>query len=146
MQGRSVLPALLGNEDGVANEFVFIEAGYNEHDSAGRTRALRRGTTKYVHRLTSWARRPSGLAAFVWTMDARLEGGLAPDELYDLTVDPEETVNLLTRRRYLAAGERRTLNAFAELLARAGGVGAGDEPAELDEETNKSLRSLGYIK
>ncbi len=146
VQGRSFLPVALQIEGAVPKDFVFIEAGYNEHDSVGRTRALRRGTMKYIHRLTTWARRPRGLGSFMWTMDARLEGGLAPDELYDLRLDPAETVNLVMSKRGLALNERRVLNAFAFLIASASSIEFGEELTEFDEETYKALRSLGYLK
>jgi arylsulfatase A-like enzyme len=146
VQGRSFLSSALGDGDAEPNDFVFIEAGYDEHDLAGRTIALRRNTMKYVHRLTSWARRPRGLGSFIWTMDARLEGGLAPDELYDLRTDPAETVNLLISKQKLALNERRVLKAFAELLANAGNIYTDGKLTEFDEETYKALRSLGYIK
>jgi arylsulfatase A-like enzyme len=146
VQGRSFLSSALGDGDAEPNDFVFIEAGYDEHDLAGRTIALRRNTMKYVHRLTSWARRPRGLGSFIWTMDARLEGGLAPDELYDLRTDPAETVNLLISKQKLALNERKVLKAFAELLANAGNIYTDGKLTEFDEETYKALRSLGYIK
>jgi arylsulfatase A-like enzyme len=146
VQGRSFLMEVLGIGEMEPNDFVYIEAGYDEHDMAGRTRALRRKTTKYVHRLAEWARRPRGLGSFMWTMDARLEGGLAPDELYDLVSDPAETVNLLMDKRELALGERRVLNAFAALLAQTGGNDSGEELTEFDEDTYKALKSLGYVK
>ncbi len=146
VQGRSFMPEALGIGDAEPNDFVFIEAGYDEHDMAGRTRALRRKTMKYIHRLTEWARRPKGLGSFMWTMDARLEGGLAPDELYDLESDPAETVNLLMEKRGPALSERRVLNAFAALLVKTGGNNSGVELTEFDEDTYKALKSLGYVK
>ncbi|MFQ5511793.1 MAG: sulfatase [Candidatus Krumholzibacteriia bacterium] len=145
VQGRSFLPAALGLSDAGPRDFVFIEAGYHEHDSAGRTRALRRGATKYVQRLKTWARAPRGVGAVVWSMDARLEGGLGADELYDLAADPGETRNLVQARPALAANERRVLGAFAMWLEAEGGGPVSHVPAVLDSATYRSLKTLGYI-
>ena len=135
VQGRSFLPSVLGLSDDSPQDFVFVEAGYHDHDISGRTRALRRKSTKYVQRLTSWARHPAGLVSLVWTMDARLEGGLAADEFYDLQADPAETRNLLADRRSLALEERRVLQSFAARLAAEGGRENPHTPAALDSAT-----------
>ena len=145
VQGRSFLPTLLGLSDKSPQSFVFVEAGYHSHDYAGRTLALRRENTKYVHRLTGWARYPDGLGDFVWTMDAFLESGLAPDELYDLVADPGETENLLLQNRALALHERDALLGFAARLAASETLDRDLKPTDLDPATLKSLKSLGYI-
>jgi arylsulfatase A-like enzyme len=145
VQGLSFLPTAVGLSNNGPQDFVLIEAGYGFHDYAGKTRALRRESTKYVQRLTSWAKWPRGLVAALWTMNARLEGGLAPDELYDLATDPKENVNLLMQRRSRSEAERRILDAFATRLFDEGTVEASPGPAKLDPSTKKSLRSLGYL-
>jgi arylsulfatase A-like enzyme len=146
VQGRSFLPAVLGTVDMGPRDFVFLEAGYGVHLPSGRTRALRRSGTKYVQRVTSWARYPRDPVAVFWTMDAFREGALAPDEFYDLTSDPGETVNLLTARPEEARRERELIAGFVTQLPSGTTEGSGTAASGLDPETLEALRSLGYIR
>ena len=120
---------------------MFLEAGYGEHIGPGRTRALRTVDTKYVRRLKEWALFP-GPGDLLWTFDSALEGGLAPDEFYELTEDPEELHSLPG----VAHAERERLDAFHRWLGEQVGPGAAPGTVEIDPETEASLRSLGYIK
>lgn len=146
VQGHSFLPAVVGLAEMGPRDFAFLEAGYGPHIGPGRTQALRRIATKYVQRLTLWARYPQDPVTIFWTIDACLEGGLASDELYDLRTDPGETVNLLKERPDLARRELQMIRAFTM-------QSASELPEELDldqsklaPETLESLKSLGYIK
>jgi arylsulfatase A-like enzyme len=145
VQGASYLPSLLGLADRGPHDFVFLEAGFGEHIRLGRTRTLCRAGTKYVQRLTRWARVPDSPVDLVWSMDALLEGGLQPDELYDLTTDPGEQVNLFGRDPARDASERRLLEAFARRLAETPAHDAGPTP-RLDATTLEQLRTLGYVE
>ena len=138
VQGRSFLPLALGLSAEPPRPFVYLEAGYGEHVGPGRTRALRTADTKYVRRLKDWAFRP-GPAEFLWTFDAAVEGGLAPDEFYVLAEDPGEEHSLRA-----PAEVRERLEAFHRELARQVGEDAAAAGA-IDPETEESLRSLGYI-
>jgi arylsulfatase A-like enzyme len=139
VQGHSLLPLILGISELPPRDFVFLEAGYGEHIGPGRTRALRTQGTKYVRRLKEWALFP-GPGDLLWTFDSALEGGLASDEFYDLASDPEELHNLSGS----ASVERERLDAFHRWLGEQLGPVAGS--AEIDPETEASLRSLGYIE
>ncbi len=145
VQGMSALPAVVGLTEDGPREFVFLEAGYGPHNDVGYTRALRRHDTKYVQRLTGWARLPETPVDFVWTFDARVERGLQADEFYDLRADPGETVNLLNSRSDLARRERETLAAFASQLLHATMASIDDDPTAISPEALESLRGLGYI-
>ncbi|MCK4305772.1 MAG: sulfatase [Candidatus Eisenbacteria sp.] len=146
LQGRSILPVVVDQVEIGPRDFVFLEAGYGPHVGPGRTRALRRTDTKYVQRLTGWARRPKNLAAFVWSMNAWLEGGLAPDELYDLSpTGPGETVNLLKQQPDLAKCELRTIEAFVAQLGGERLEGTTPDSIDFSPETLESLKALGYI-
>jgi choline-sulfatase len=59
-------------------------------------------------------------------------------EVYDLTTDPRETSNL-ARRADLSRGMRATLRDYPIPS------GKGAEPANLDDEAQKKLASLGYV-
>lgn len=145
VQGRSLVAATLGLDAG-ERDFVFIEAGYGLHDSYGITQATRRANSKYVHRLTRWALMPRDPASMLWSMNARIENGLAPDELYDLGSDPGETVNLILADPERSRAQREVLAAFARQIYAAGPLDADGATPGLDRETVKSLRNLGYIK
>jgi arylsulfatase A-like enzyme len=140
VQGHSLLPLVLGISELPPRDFVFLEAGYGEHIGPGRTRALRTVDTKYVRRLKEWALFP-GPGDLLWTFDSALEGGLAPDEFYALSEDPEELHSLSG----VAKAERERLDAFHRWLGEQVSSGAAVGVAEIDPETEASLRSLGYI-
>lgn len=144
VQGQSLLPIVTGLADDGKRSFVMIEAGYNAHSETGQTLALRRATSKYVHRLRDWAIRPQGPTALFWTFNSRLEGGLRPDELYDLETDPGETLNLLGRSPARSRAERRILRGYAAGVY-ASGRRSTTAPGELDRKTYESLKSLGYL-
>lgn len=65
-------------------------------------------------------------------------------ELYDLREDPGETENVYERRPSIAAALEAELDA---LTARADGEGAAaaPQPQEMDPETIRRLRGLGYL-
>jgi arylsulfatase A-like enzyme len=62
--------------------------------------------------------------------------------LYDLATDPGEKVDLVKRQPQRAAGMEALLLRYLESLPRPGDAGP---PRELDEETRRALRSLGYV-
>jgi arylsulfatase A-like enzyme len=144
LQGASFLPTLLGLDVQPPRPFVFLEAGFGEHIRMGRTRSLRRGDSKYVERLTRWARIPKGPRSILWSIDALLEDGLRADEYYDLHADPHELNDLFGTDPERDARERSLLQAFAQSLALTRQLRVG-EKGELDPQTLESLRSLGYI-
>ena len=61
--------------------------------------------------------------------------------LYDLSLDPEESENLVQERR-------REMSELDELLAQFEAIAAPPEEGEvfdLDEETVEELKALGYV-
>jgi len=69
-------------------------------------------------------------------------------ELYDLGDDPHETENVALQTEYADAlvELRSFLKDWQAVCASVDGTSASAEPVELDEETRRSLRSLGYIR
>ena len=69
--------------------------------------------------------------------------GELPDELYDLGRDPGELENV-------AADDAGTLGELRELLAytwsQLGDSPDDAEPLEVDEETRRQLKALGYLR
>ncbi|MEE8524702.1 MAG: sulfatase-like hydrolase/transferase [Thermoanaerobaculia bacterium] len=63
-------------------------------------------------------------------------------ELYDLTADPGEQVNLADRRADLAARMEGTLD---RLLATVSSAAASRGPQPVDDETAERLQALGYL-
>jgi len=116
VQGRSLLPLLLGREES-EERAVYSESLYPLlHYGWSPLRALRTRRYKYVD-----APRP---------------------ELYDLLADPGEEHNLFAGERRLARHLRERLR---ELRSAIEAEGRGGERADLDEETLAQLRALGYV-
>jgi len=63
-------------------------------------------------------------------------------ELYDLSRDPAETVNLIGEQAARADGLGQELKA---ILARAGQLAGPSEAASLDEDARRRLETLGYL-
>jgi arylsulfatase A-like enzyme len=68
------------------------------------------------------------------------------EELYDLRADPLERANLVAEARARAAGLRKSLDAFNDVLARFASHVPAEQAQQLDRDTERALRSLGYIK
>jgi arylsulfatase A-like enzyme len=68
------------------------------------------------------------------------------EELYDLRADPLERTNLVAEARARAAGLRKSLDAFNDVLARFASHVPAEQAQKLDRDTERALRSLGYIK
>lgn len=116
VQGRSLLPLLLGREE-AQERAVYSESLYPLlHYGWAPVRALRTTRYKYIE-----VPRP---------------------ELYDLVDDPGEERNLLAGERRLAGQLRERLR---ELRSRIEAEERGSERADLDEETLAQLRALGYV-
>jgi arylsulfatase A-like enzyme len=64
-------------------------------------------------------------------------------QLFDLEVDPGEEVNLVARAPERAKKMDELLNRYLASLPRPGAAGP---PAALDEETLRTLKSLGYVR
>jgi arylsulfatase len=98
MEGKSLLPCLLGLRDGNYEEVYFSEATWQVK------RAVRRGRWKFIKAL-----QPS------------FHPGSPPRELYDLAADPEEQRNVVEQHPEVAADLERRLDAYvARRLAETG--------------------------
>lgn len=144
--GRSFLPLLCGLSSEGPRSFAYIEAGYGEHIGPGRTRALRRDSAKTIERLVGWARWPRSPLDFLWAMDARLEGGLDGPERYDLVTDPAEATNVAAVDPALTESEISRLRAIARRTGTSGFTASALDPADIDPESLRSLKALGYIE
>jgi len=72
-----------------------------------------------------------------------IQTSLGEEELYDLKIDPDESHNLISEKREIAAALKSRLGEIYKTdRARA----AGGKKIEMDKETESKLRSLGYIK
>jgi arylsulfatase A-like enzyme len=144
--GRSLLPNLLGMATDGPRDFAITYAGALPYSGPGLTRALRRQGTKYVQRMTGWARLPRGPLEVLWSFNALAEGSLADDEYYDLTADPGETRNLIRSRRDAARLDKQVLEAFVDYLGAEAPESRLIRPEDLTPEALQSLRDLGYIR
>ncbi len=70
--------------------------------------------------------------------------GLAPEQLFHISVDPGETQNLNQQRSELA-GEMRTQAEAKQKLAQSHAAGGG-KAAELSAAQQEALRQLGYAE
>jgi arylsulfatase A-like enzyme len=77
-----------------------------------------------------------GELKFCWNSSGR-------HELYDLTNDPREARNLAGQDEERVKRMGHLLRAYLDSLPKPPDAGP---PVELDEETRKALRSLGYVK
>jgi arylsulfatase A-like enzyme len=68
------------------------------------------------------------------------------EELYDLEADPLERRNVAAEAPARVAAMRRVLDAFNQVLARASQGVRAEQAEKLDRDTERALRSLGYIK
>jgi arylsulfatase A-like enzyme/Flp pilus assembly protein TadD len=118
IQGRSLLPLMLGREEESA-EGMYAESFLPRlHFNWSELRSLRRGPYHFID-----APRP---------------------ELYDLSTDPRELRNLYEQRGEKAEEMRRQLDGFIAKHSRA----SGQETAEttpLDPALAERLKSLGYV-
>lgn len=68
------------------------------------------------------------------------------EELYDLEQDPLERTNLAPKARAEVAALRRELEAFNKFTSQAASRVRAEQVQKLDRDTERALRSLGYIK
>jgi arylsulfatase A-like enzyme len=68
------------------------------------------------------------------------------EELYDLATDPLERSNLVEQRQARVASLRKTLDAFNDVLDRYSSAIPAEQIDKMDRDTERALRSLGYIK
>jgi arylsulfatase A-like enzyme len=71
---------------------------------------------------------------------------MGTEELYDLEADPRERTNLASDAPARMAGLRKSLEVFNEVLSRTAAEIPAEQVRALDRDTERALRSLGYIK
>jgi arylsulfatase A-like enzyme/predicted Zn-dependent protease len=114
LQGRSLLPAIRGER---LDLLTYSESWYPRHHYGwSELRAVQDGRYKLVR-----APKP---------------------ELYDLQVDPHETVNLIDKQPGTAQALGRALD---DLIARTTRAVGSQQPERVDPEVEERLRALGYV-
>ena len=68
------------------------------------------------------------------------------EEYYDLQGDPLERANLGVKAPAPALALRKELTLFNDIVARAASLTKPEQVRKLDRDTERALRSLGYIK
>lgn len=121
LQGRSLAQAIL--ESGEVSPRVFMESGESERAQ----RVVRKGKWKLVHLRTESDRRRFGKKEF---------------ELYDLSSDPGESVDVSAENEEVFKELLEGLVDWARKTPRRSGVGI----PSMDEDTREGLRQLGYLK
>ena len=98
---------------------------------------------QYVYSETFYPRYHFGWSELQAIQDEQYKLILSPEpELYDLTEDPDESVNLVGERVSITAALERE----AEAMIAAYGEGGGRaQVVEIDEDTRQSLAALGYL-
>jgi arylsulfatase A-like enzyme len=147
-QGESRAARLKGAEsyaDGGGGS-AYIEAGYSHYYGPGLTFALVKGRYKFVARDSRWTIRPRHVKEFLQSLVAFLETGAASNELYDIESDPEERNNLIDELPAVAASLKTELSSTLARLENAGRIPVDQDRSDLDEQTLKSLKALGYIQ
>lgn len=133
--GRSLLPLLTGRADALSDRLLFAAAP----GVAGGIHAVRDGPWKLIRVAGSRDR---------WVMGTGRGRSWEREYLFDLAADPGERHNLAGKGGVREQWLRARLRAW---LAERRAVARDAEPApetfleELDEETRRRLRALGYI-
>jgi hypothetical protein len=68
------------------------------------------------------------------------------EEYYDLYQDPLERVDLGTKAPLPATALKKEMRLFQDVIARASTLTRPEQVKKLDRDTERALRSLGYIK
>jgi len=134
MQGQSLWPRLQGDATVASQRYAFSEAGYAVKPLWQR--AVTDGRYKLIY-------------AQDWGEQRWIAGKGNPFALFDLETDPGETNNLVGRNH---EAERRLVTVLHklwtappfEVLVQEGA--AMQEHEEMDEDTRRQLRALGYIQ
>jgi arylsulfatase A-like enzyme len=138
-QGKSLL------DTEAQGRLAYIESGVGHHAGPGYTFAVTDGRYKLVIRDVAWVVRPHHALDFAYMLNSLFEGGAAPHEFYDLADDPGETQNRLGEFPEEETRLRAGLDSFLERMKADGALPPDTRIRELDEETVRSLKALGYI-
>jgi arylsulfatase A-like enzyme len=133
MQGQSLLSRLMSGSPGAEQPvYAFSEAGY--HTNRNWQKIVQDQRFKLVLARSGAAQR--------W-----LAGPGEPTALYDLESDPEETVSVTGKHPQEAQRLRTKLDEHWDQPPFEARVqeGVEGEEREMDEETRKQLKALGYL-
>ncbi len=117
VQGESLLSLILGNREEDEREAYSETYWPRYHYGWSELRSIRRGRYKFID---------------------------APNpELYDTSVDPGETENIIGKRATLANDMKRQIDALIQKYSSGGIEEAG--PKRIDSDSLEKLQALGYI-
>lgn len=125
-QGKSLLPLMLGDDDGIS-EYAFTEAGYKQNYQ----RMIRTKKWKLIYVPDK--------------EDQNIMQGM-PFELYDMERDPWELNNLVKVETNIADELKRELFKWMERAEGVNGRSSRKENVSIDKKTEENLKSLGYIE
>lgn len=132
LDGRSLMPVLKGRETKDRAALAYLAAGVLGSPVPEKM-AMTDGRSKVILNRPYSA---EALGSFLFPPPPYSEV-----ETFDLTADRQERTNIVSRKAPLAG----KLVAFMQELQNKGGTRSG-EKAEIDAETKKKLRALGYIR
>ncbi|MDP2914505.1 MAG: sulfatase [Candidatus Aminicenantes bacterium] len=132
LDGRSLMPVLKGKEKKDRSALAYLAAGVLSSPIPEKM-AITDGRSKII---LNRPYGPEALGSFLFP-----PASYAEVEAFDLAADPRERTNIVSRKASLAG----RLVAIMQELQTEGGKPSG-EKAEIDAETKKKLRALGYIR
>jgi len=132
LDGRSLMPVLKGREKKDRSALAYLAAGVLSSPIPEKM-AITDGRSKII---LNRPYGPEALGSFLFP-----PAPYAEVEAFDLAADPRERTNIVSRKASLAG----RLVAIMQELQTKGGKPSG-EKAEIDAETKKKLRALGYIR
>jgi arylsulfatase A-like enzyme len=125
---------------------AYMEAGYGHHSGPGYTFAVTDGTLKLIVRDSAWVIRPGSMRGFLYSINALIEGGADPPELYDISRDPNECVNIIEQHPGEELLLRAELDGFLRNVSAGGRLAPNEGEDTVDERTIRALRALGYMR
>jgi arylsulfatase A-like enzyme len=147
-QGRSFARELRDPTSSFEQGRALVEAGFGRHFPRGVQQAVRTADWLYVWRDVEWIRRVESPLTLLWIWNASFEGGLDPDELYDLKADPTQERDVLRLRpetaQRLRAGLFERFERLGPPRATARTV-AREALRRLEPEVEAELEALGYL-
>jgi arylsulfatase A-like enzyme len=132
LDGRSLMPVLKGREKKDRAALAFLAGGVLGSSIPEKV-AMTDGRSKVILN-RPYSAETSGSFLFPPPPYSEVE-------TFDLTADPQERTNIVSRKASLAG---RLVAIMQELQTK--GVKPSGEKAEIDAETKKKLRALGYIR
>ncbi len=124
-QGKSLVPLMLGDTHSIP-EYVFTEAGYMQNYQ----RVIRTKIWKLIY--------------IPDKKDQKIMQGM-PFELYNIESDPKELDNLINVKTEIANGLKEELFRWMRSAKGINGL-PSREKISIDKQTEKDLRSLGYVQ